>query len=351
MDYELTIDVAVKPIISLALCVLIATEVWSQIQTPDVLVNDLKNPCGVTVQPTTGTIFVSDTGRGRVLSLILRSTDEMIVDFPLSEFELDAGIVLGPLGLAFRGKDTLLVGTGGSPDGEDGISIFDVSRKKKDPLKAEDADAVLKLVSDSTYPPEGDFFSLALTRTALYATCAGDVEQGWLARAELRVGEINNFRRYIPTRPLSRTIGPSAVCISPDGHVTVAQMGLRDKPGDSMLTFYSPAGELLDKFQTGLNDIVALAYGPRNKRLYALDFNWANPREGGLYKLVAVDSQQGCEARLIANLQRPTAMAFDRNGNLCVTICGFDAPLNQDLAPSEEIYEHSGKLLIFRNLD
>ena len=325
--------------------------VSGQLKKPDVLVNDLKNPWGVAVQPTTDMVFVSDTGRGRVLSLEFRSVDEIVVDFPLSEFELDDSIVLGPLGLIFRGRDTLIVGTGGSADGDDNLSIFDVRRKKKDPLKAEDADATLKLLSDPVYKPEGDFFSLAITRKALYSTCGGDVEQGWLARAELRVGEVRNFRRYIPTRPLSRTATPGGICISPQGHVVVAQIGSRDKPGDSVLTFYNPLGELLDKYPTGLNDVVALAYGPRKKRLYALDFNWANPRDGGLYKLVGVDSKDGCEARLVARLQRPTAMAFDRKGNLYVTVCGFDSATNRDLAPDQDIYEHNGKLVVFRDLD
>ena len=128
-------------------------------------------------------------------------------------------------------------------------------------------------------------------------------------------------------------------------------MGSRDTPGDSVLAFYSPVGELLDKFPTGLNDIVALAYGPRKKRLYALDFNWANPREGGLYRLVGVDNEEGCEAKLIAKLHRPTAMAFDRRGNLYVTTIGFDAPQSRDLAPSENVYENNGKLLLFVELD
>ena len=64
-------------------------------QKPDVLINDLKNPWGVAVRPTTGIIYVSDTGRGRIVSLEYRNMDEVIVDFPLSEYKLDAGIVLG----------------------------------------------------------------------------------------------------------------------------------------------------------------------------------------------------------------------------------------------------------------
>lgn len=344
-------DSSLKPLLIAALSLICSLPLSAQLRKPDVLINDLKNPCGVAVRPTTGQIYVSDTGRGRIISLEYRNQDDVIVGFPLSEFELDEGIVLGPLGLIFRGNDTLIVGTGGSQDGDDTISVFDVRRKKKDPLKADDPDAALTLFSDEKYKPEGDFFSLALTRTALYSTCGGDVEQGWLARAELRVGEVKNFRRYIPTRPLSRTANPGGVCISPQGHVVVSQMGSRDKPGDSLLTFYSPVGELLDKFPTGLSDVVALAYGPRKMRLYALDFNWANPREGGLYKLVGVDSEDGCEAKLIARLQRPTAMAFDRKGNLYVTTCGFDTAQSRDLAPADNVFENDGKLVVFRDLD
>ena len=342
---------AVKNLLVVAIILFHVASANAQLRKPDVLLNDLKNPCGVAVRPTTGQIYISDTGRGKIISLELRRTDDFVVGFPLSEFELDKSIVLGPLGLIFRGKDTLIVGTGGSADGEDTISVFDVRQKKKDPLKAEDAFQTIKLRNDLTYLPEGDFFSLAITRAALYSTCGGDVEQGWLARGELRVGEVKNFRRFIPTRPLSRIANAGGLCISPQGHITIAQMGSRDKPGDSVLTFYSSVGELLDTFPTGLNDVVALAYGPRRKRLYALDYNWANPREGGLYKLVGVDSEEGCEARLIAKLPRPTAMAFDRRGNLYVTVLGFDSQQGEDLAPDDEFYENDGQLLVFRDMD
>lgn len=318
--------------------------------TPKIVTTNLKNPCGVAIRPVTGEIMVSDTGRGRVIQVDRESTREVIVEFPIEEFKLDRGLIIGPTSLIFRGRHILLVSSSGQEDGEDSISMFDLQKFGRKALKPEQAEKSLTLEASGDDAAEGDFLSMAMTRTGLFVSSFGTSEPGWVFSADLVLNDAVNFRRFIPTNKLLKTTTPGGIAVSPEGHLAIAQMGSRDKPGDSKLAFFSPAGELLDVFPTGLNDIVALAYGPKSKRLFALDFNWENPKKGGLYKLVAVDSKQGCEAELITKLERPTSMTFDQSGNLYITVCGlFESTGNSSLV-NEEL-NAPGKLLLIPGMD
>ena len=283
------------------------------------------------------------------------STREVIVEFPIEEFKLDRGITIGPTSLLFRGRHILVVGSSGQDDGADSITLFDLQKYGRTAMKYEESEKSLSIEASDEGPAEGDFLSMAMTRTGLFVNSFGTSEPGWVLSADLILNDVTNFRRFIPTNKIAKnktemTSTPGGIAVSPEGHLVVSQMGSRDKPKDSKLTFYSGAGELLDVFPTGLNDIVALAYGPKSNRLFALDFNWRQPRSGGLYKLVAVDSKLGCEAELVARLERPTSMAFDQSGNLYITVCGlFESSGNSSLVNEE--FNAPGKLLMIPGMD
>src|SRR5690606_2685470 len=112
------------------------------------------------------------------------------------------------------------------------------------------------------------------------------------------------------------------ITFSPDGkELVVSQMGEMNIPNDSLLTFYDPAtGELKKKYTTNLHDIAGLAYSPKTKNLYAVDFAWSSPGEGGLYKLT-IDGDE-VKSEKILSLDKPTALAFDKDGNLYITQFG-----------------------------
>jgi DNA-binding beta-propeller fold protein YncE len=286
----------------------------------------LMNPSGVAIQPVTGELFVSDTGRGRIIQVRPNDNREIVVDFPVDEFELDHSLVLGPLGLVFRGRNVLIVGSGGDEDGVDSITAFDLEQLGLEPFKPKDAVNIMKLTETAEHPAEGDFFNLAGNRNSLFVTCHGESNKGWIAKIDLVLNDMTGFRRFIPSAALTGVNTPGGMTVSPDGHLVLAQMGTREKERDSVLSFFDQQGQLLDTFPAGLNDVVAVAYGPRRKRLYALDFNWAEPKKGGLYKLVATDTADGCEAEFVMHFERPSAMAFDQLGNLYVTVCGYSEP-------------------------
>ena len=319
---------------------------------PKIVTSNLKNPFGVAVRPITGEILVADTGRGRIIQIEREITKEVVVDFPIKEFELDKAMVLGPTSLLFRGRHILFVGSVGGEDGEDSISMFDLEQQGRKAFKPEDAVKSLSIEASDDGPAAGNFFAMTRNRTGLYISGYGKNDPSWITSADLIVNDFENFRRLINTPKLTGHPNPGGIALSPENHLVVAQIGSRDEPGDSKLAFYSPAGELLDIFPTGLNDIVSLAYGPKSKRLYALDFSWENPKKGGLYKLVAVDSKDGCEAELIAKLERPTSMTFDQSGNLYITVCGMIGDSRSDsITLVDEEFTAPGKLLLIPGLE
>ena len=120
----------------------------------------------------------------------------------------------------------------------------------------------------------------------------------------------------------------------------VAQAGEVKDVDDSKLLFFGPEGDFLDSFKTGLNDIYALAYGPNQGRLFALDFCNARPNEGGLYKLVG--TREGCRAVRLATIPRPSSMVFADTGDLYVTTVGRYV---------EGAQVSNGRLLRFTGLD
>ena len=114
-----------------------------------------------------------------------------------------------------------------------------------------------------------------------------------------------------------------------EGFLVVAQMGKVADKADSMIGFYED-GELLGKFTTPLADITGLAYGVKKKpaRLFAIDVNWNDTDKGGLFKIVAdkENPQSNCLAQKMIPLDKPTAMAFDKAGNLYITLIGTSLP-------------------------
>ena len=114
---------------------------------------------------------------------------------------------------------------------------------------------------------------------------------------------------------------PVAIALSKQGDIVVGQFGEVNKPQDSLLTFYSAkTGKMLMNLETKLYDITGLAYSPKSGNLYATDFAWMKPDEGGLYRLDR--NASGVKAVKIASLDKPTALAFASDGTLYITVIG-----------------------------
>ena len=313
---------------------------------PEVVVKGLNNPSGIAIQPETGHVFVADSGAGRIIRVIEGKVEDVITDFPTEGYGTDPTYKIGPLGLLFLDKDTLVVGGGGLPDGEDLMRVFKVPGVGAGSINASATHgntfalrASGKEGEENFKPGEGNFYGLARGNGGIFVTCNGDDAKGWVSFATVKLDKIVKFERKIATKDITKVDAPVAATISPQGYLVIGQMGETKDLKDSLLTFYSQSGTKLGIYRTGLNDITGLAYGPRHGRLFALDFNWANPKQGGLYKLVDMDNEKQCESVLMSRLEKPTAMAFTSTGDCYITLAG---------SASGKL---DGQLILIRQLD
>ena len=314
---------------------------------PEVVVKGLSNPSGIAIQPGTGHVFISDSGAGRIVRVIDGKVEAVITDFPVENYGTNPTYKIGPLGLLFLDKGTLVVGGGGLPDGEDLLRVFKVPSVGDAAITASETHgdsfalpAIDKDGDKSAKPSEGNFYGLAQGSAGIFVTCNGDDDKGWVSFATVKLDQIEKFSRKIATKVATEVDAPMAVTISPESYLVIGQMGQTTNVPDSLLTFYSQSGTKLGVYRTGLNDITGLAYGPRHGRLFALDFNWANPRQGGLYKLVGIaKNETECESNLMSRLERPTALVFTNDGDCYITLAGSGSG------------KADGQLILIRQLD
>ena len=288
------------------------------------ILEGLNNPCGVAIQPETGTVFIADSGNYQVVKLVDGKAEAAITDFPKDVYGKGPKVNIGPLGLLFLSKNVLVVGGGGQPDGQELLRVYELPEDGS-AIKAEEGlKNSFSLEETDELKGEGNFYALAATPDAIYATSNGDDTKGWVARASVEGTEVKDFERYLATKEATEVDAPVGITVSPEGYLVVGQMGEINIPGDSLITFYdlNDDGNMLMNLESELHDICAVAYSKRGQ-LYVLDYSWADPAEGGLFQILEdLESDTGMKAKKIMSLDKPTAMAFDANGDLYITILG-----------------------------
>jgi hypothetical protein len=313
-----------KSMAAAAATALCCTLAFGEPQVTTVL-DGLDNPCGVAVQPETGHVFVSDSGAGKVIRIVNGKAEDVVVGFKLDIYGKGPMYNIGPLGLLFLDKNTLVVGGGDLPDGQEQLRVFTVPAAGSTPVKVDDAISSFGLPAQGDVLGEGNFYALAKTADAIFVTSNGDDTKGWVARATLKGGKVTGFARYIATKEAVGIDAPVGATISPRGELVIGQMGEISVPHDSQLSFYSPKdGKLRMSQETGLYDIAALAYRPKSGQLLALDFAWMKTDEGGLFQLDSVQSngKAAVQGKKLLSLDKPSAMDFGPDGMLFVTVFG-----------------------------
>jgi DNA-binding beta-propeller fold protein YncE len=291
----------------------------------------IKNPCGVAVQPETGTVWVGHAdGVTRFFPTSPSANDHVIRGFKSDIYGKGPMYDIAALGLEFLDKDTLFVGGGDLVDGQELMYLFNV---KSLPAKAGSAFITVKdaktfgpiAPSDESKMGEGNFYGLAHDKNGLYITSNGDDTKGWVLKIPLKDGKpAGKLQTFIATKVATDVDAPVGIAMNKQGHILVGQMGEINVPKDSLLTAYDPTtGKLLWKAETGLHDIAALAHHPKTGKLYALDYAWMKPEDGGLFELTVEQTSAGkvaVKATKVAPLSFPTAMAFAPDGTLYATV-------------------------------
>lgn len=296
---------------------------------PKAVVTGLDNPSGIVVHDGTGHLFVASHGGVHRINPKAKRKERATLEvngFPTDIYGKGPKYNIGPLGVAFLDDSHLVVGDGSRKDGVELVRIYKVGASApEEPQKETDAVITLGPIGPGENSPmgEGNFYGVAIGAGAIFVTCNGDDTKGWVSKSDIKGGKPGKLTPFIKTKVATGVDAPVGITFSPDGkQLVVSQMGEMNVPNDSLLTYYNPkTGDLLKKYKTQLHDIAGVAHSPKTGKLYAVDFAWAKTDEGGLYRLEIVDDE--VKSTKIAGLDRPTALAFDKKGNLYVTVFGF----------------------------
>ncbi len=282
------------------------------------VVEALDNPFSITIEPESDRIFLAESGAQRIVEI----KDGKIVP---TAAEFDAvtyrGYDAGPLSVFCPAENVLLVGHDDA-SGEGSLTLLKIKPNAEDAAKPEVTRKTITIEKKNSESKLGQFSNIMVKHSIIYVVTHGDEENGWIALAEFQNGKVTSFRPSIPTAKRSSYPGPTCSTVSPGGeYLVVSQMGKEGAAKDSRLVFYTLQGKMLRNFEVDLHDIVALAYSPDRKHLFAIDYNYADPSKGGLYKLIGKGAGK-CEAKKLQDVSYATSMAFDSTGNLFITTLG-----------------------------
>ncbi len=291
-----------------------------------VAVIHLENPSGVCVHPGTEHVFItSQQGIFRYVPATKKIYLE-VHGYPTDVYGKGPKYNIGPLGCTIWGTNRLIVPDGSRPDGEELVRIFKIEDDVPGTPRVETAENAAEFTlgpikgTSAENKGEGNFYQAVVWNDAVYVTSNGDDTKGWIVASQIVDGKPGELIPVIATKEATQVDAPVAMTVSPDNsELVVGQMGEVNVPGDSLLTKYDKSGKLIKSYKTGLHDITGLAYSP-NGKLYATDFAWAEEikSEGGLFELILEGDE--VKPKKILGLDRPTSLAFDKQGALYITV-------------------------------
>ena len=331
---------------SLAIAAVVSVSAQAAKPTVTVVAEGLDNPTGVAVQPGTGHVFIAshagvhrlDPKSGKLTAEVTGYPD------PTDVYGKGPKYAIGPLGLAFLDQNTLVVGGGSRKDGEELVRIFKVGDSAaSEPQKESAAAKTLGPIpmSDETIKGEGNFYGVAANENWIFVTCNGDDTKGWVASSRVKDGKAGKLKLTIATKEATEVDAPGPITFTKSGKgVLVGQIGEVNVPGDSLITIYSPKGKMQRNLTTSLNDIAGIAWSPAGK-LFATDFSWVDAKQGALYSVsLGMKDAKAAKTKKLLDLDKPTGIAFDSDGNAYIAVFGTAAEGSDK--PAGQILKVSG---------
>ena len=293
----------------------------------EIVLKGLNNPCAIAIDHQNNKLFVAESGAARVITLLGKTAVPVVSNFETEPYGNNPSYKIGPLGLAITEDDYLVVGEGGQGAGFDRLVSFKITdlttANKTTARNANEFQSMSSLPQKGSQQAEGNFYGLTSTGRHILSTCHGDDAKGWIAKASVENGQISKFKRFVATKDLVNTDGPTAISADSQGDFWVSLFGETNVRHDGVVLRVSGEGQLKGKYFTGLNDITGIAICPKTQRLFVVDFSWIDESAGGLFELSDFnEASSHCVVRKVLELRRPTSMAFAQDGTLWVTHLG-----------------------------
>jgi DNA-binding beta-propeller fold protein YncE len=300
---------------------LVASVVYAADNKVETVLTGLGRPNGIAVRPNGMAdkyeLFWAESGAGRVVkwSNHDRGKTSDVVNGFAAAATTNSSHHAGPFALLFL--DSGLLAVGSTTDGGDLVRVYELP----DDGKAISADAANKVHHSTPNAAAGGgdqaaCTSLARTRgndavpDALVIVVRGDQRSG-LFKARVQAGVLG---QPLPFSSLSIPAGaefPGAVATSNSGRIVVAWQ--------HRIAFLNPIdGKAELELNTDLSHVSGLAYSKITGNLYAADFS------GGIFRIddVGALGKPASRAVKIADVARPTGLAFAPDGALYVTSLG-----------------------------
>lgn len=321
------------------------------------LLSNLALPCGVAIRPGGADdrheIYVADRVDRRVVrcwSDAASEANDIITNLQLDDAEHVAAPI-EPLGMLFIDRNRLVIGESSEGLGAR-LCLFDVASSV--PIVGNDFEQEVSLRSGKTDSKNAARHVLAIARLlsndavsdGIVATTRGTQRAGGLWRIALRADSLHDASILRPRNDAqSNNDGAESVgvAVGANGYIVIGCFAADSSTG-AMLAFVNPInGEVSMTLATNLHAIVGLAYSPTSGLLYAINYSEEDPAMTGVFRIddASAAGRAACTTVMIAQVDRPTALAFAPDGTLYVTSAGA---VGSDRSRSGKLLKIVGKL-------